>query len=47
MCIVIICYPVCDIIYFEIKHNFLIKTFSYITKKSGQKFKNLENEKNV
>ena len=27
MCIVIICCPVCDVINFEIKHSFLIKTF--------------------
>ena len=45
MCIVIIWYPVCDIINFEIKHSFLIKPFFYITKNSGQKCKYLKNKK--
>ena len=44
MCIVLICFPVYDVINFEINLGFLIKPFSY-TKKSGQKFKNLNNEK--
>ena len=39
VCIVIICYPVCDVINFEIKVSFAIKPFSYVTKKSRQKFK--------
>ena len=34
MCIVMFCCPVCDIINFEINHNFVIKPFFYITKKS-------------
>ena len=41
--IVIICFPTEDVINF----SFLIKPFSYITKKSGQKFKFLKNEKSV
>ena len=32
ICIVIICYPVCDVINFEIYLSFLIKPFSYMTK---------------
>ena len=46
MCIVIICCPDCDVINLEIKLSLLIKPFSYMTKKSGQKCKCLENEKN-
>ena len=34
MCIVIICCPVCEVINVEVNHSFLIKPFSYITKKS-------------
>ena len=45
LCIVIICFPVFDVINFEIYHNFLIKLFSYVTKKSGQKFKYIEDDK--
>ena len=45
MCIVIICCPVCDVKILEINHSFLIKQFSYITKKSEQKCKYLEIEK--
>ena len=37
MCIVIICFPVSDVIYFEINLS--------LTKKSEQKFKYLQNEK--
>ena len=44
ICIVIICYQVCDVIYFEIDHSFLITRFSYMTKRSGQKIKYLNNE---
>ena len=44
MCIVIIYLPVCDVIDFGTNLSFLIKTFPYTTKKSGQKFKRLENE---
>ena len=36
MYIVIIIHPVYDVKNFVIKHSFLIKPFSYITKKSGQ-----------
>ena len=45
ICIIIICYPVCDVINFEIKHSFLIKLFFYIIKKSGWKCKYLKNKK--
>ena len=38
MCIIIICFPVYDVINFEINFNFLIKLFYYMAKKSGQKF---------
>ena len=43
MCIVMIRYPVCDVINFEINHNFVIKPFFYIMKKSEQKCKYLKN----
>ena len=36
----------CDVIKFEINSTFLIKPFRYMTKKSRQKLKHLENEKN-
>ena len=45
MCIAIVCYPGCDVIKFKINLVFLIKPFLYITKKSRQKFKYLENKK--
>ena len=32
MCIVLVCFPGCDIINFEINLGFLIKPFSYMTK---------------
>ena len=44
MCIAIICFPVCDVINFEISFEIPIKLFSYVTKKSGQKFKYIKNE---
>ena len=44
MCIAIICFPVCDVINFEISLEIPIKLFSYATKKSGQKFKYIKNE---
>ena len=44
-CIAIVCFPVCDAISFEINLIFLIKPFFYMTKKSRQKFKYLQNEK--
>ena len=37
LCIVIICWPVCDIINFETNHSFFIKASLHIAKKSGQK----------
>ena len=33
MCIAIVCFPVCDVISFEIYRNFLIKRFVFMTKK--------------
>ena len=45
MCIAIVCFPVCDIIHFEINLIFLIKPFFNMGKSSRQKFKNLANEK--
>ena len=44
-CIVIVCWPGCDVICFEINLIFLIKLHFLLTKKSRQKFKYLENEK--
>ena len=46
MCIVIICFPGCDVINFEINHILLIKPFLflYMSKNSRQKFKYLQNE---
>ena len=35
----------CDVIHFEINLIFLIKPFFYMTKKSRQKLKYLENDK--
>ena len=37
ICIVIICFPVCEVMNFEINLSILIKPFSYMTKKSGPK----------
>ena len=45
MCIVIVCYPGYDAINFEIYLSFPIIPVSSMTKKSEQKFKNLQNEK--
>ena len=45
MCSIIIFRPACDVINFEINLGFLIKPFSDMTKKSGQKFKDFKNEK--
>ena len=45
MCIATVCFPYCDTINFEINLVLLLKPFFYMTKKSGQKFKYLENEK--
>ena len=45
MCMVSVYQPGCDVIDFEIYLIFLTKPLSYMTKKSRQKFKYLENEK--
>ena len=45
MYITIVCLPSCDVIKFEINLVFFIKPFCYMTKKSKQKLKYLENEK--
>ena len=45
MCIAIACFPRCDVISFGINLFFLIKPFFYVTEKSTQKSKYLENEK--
>ena len=45
MWIAIVCLPCCDVINFKINLIFLIKPFLYMTKKSRQKLKYLENEK--
>ena len=45
ICIAIVCFPVCDVISFEIILIFLIKPFFCMIKKLRQKFKYLENEK--
>ena len=44
-CIAIVCFQGCDVINLEINLIFLIKLFFYMTKKSQQKVKYLENEK--
>ena len=45
MCIVIACYPVWDVVNFEIYLSFLVKPLSFMTKNSEQKQKYLKNEK--
>ena len=45
MCIAITCLPCCNVVNFEIKLVFLIKPFLYMTRKSRQKLRYLENEK--
>ena len=45
MWITIVCQPGCGVIKFEINLAFLIKLLCYMTKKSRQKLKYLENEK--
>ena len=45
ICITTVFYPGCDVIKFETTLIFLIKLFCYLTKKSIQKFKCLENKK--
>ena len=44
MCIKVVCKPGCDVMQFQINLIFLIKPFRYMTKKSRQKLKYLENE---
>ena len=46
MCIIITCFPVCEVIKFEITFSFLIKPFSYMTKTSGQRKELLKWNKN-
>ena len=41
MCTVIICFPVCDVINFEIYLIFVIKPLSYSNRKSGQNLNTL------
>ena len=41
----IVCFPDFDVINFETNLTFLIRPFLYLTKKSRQKFKYLENKK--
>ena len=43
--IVITCLAAFDVPNFEVKLSFLIKPFSYMTKKSGEKFKYIKNIK--
>ena len=45
MCVVVICFPGCDVINLEINLIFLIKPFFFMNKISRQKFKDLDNEK--
>ena len=45
MCIVIVCFPGCDIINLKINFIFHIKSFLYMVKKLRQKFKYLGNKK--
>ena len=45
MYIVIICFQVYEAIKFEINFSFPNKSFFFMTKKTGQKFKYLKNQK--
>ena len=45
MCITIVCCPGCDAINIEINLIFFMKSFFYMTKKSRQNFKYIENKK--
>ena len=45
MCVVVICFPGCDVINLEINLIFLIKPFFFMNKISRQNFKDLDNEK--
>ena len=47
MCIAIACEPCCNVIIFLINLVFLIKSFFFMTKKSKQKLKYLENKKSI
>ena len=47
MCIVIVCFPSCGVINFEINLIFGIKLFFYMAKKSRQKIKYLENKNRI
>ena len=42
---IIICFPVRDVVNFEINLSFLNKPLCFITEKSEKKFKYLQNEK--
>ena len=44
MCIVTVCYPVCDVINFKFFLSFFIKPFSYMRTNLEQKLKYLKNE---
>ena len=45
ICIVIVCYPCCDIANFETSLSFLMKLFQNMTEKSGHKVQYFENKK--
>ena len=45
MFIATVCLRGCDVINFEVNLIFLMKSFFFMTKKSWQKFKYIENEK--
>ena len=45
ICVLEICFLVCDVINFEVNHIFLFKLFFCITKIVRTKFKNFKNEK--
>ena len=47
MYLVIVCYPVRDVIKFEIYLSFLIKLFSYMTRNLEQKLKYIKEQKEI
>ena len=47
ICILLLCFPGCDVVNFEINLTFLIKRLFYMTKNSRQKFEYLENKKSL
>ena len=47
MCIAIVCQPGCNVLNFEINFIFLLRPFLYMTKKSKQKLKYLQNENSL